>query len=210
MFFASTRHSMAAPVLCSVVLAGPAALSAQDPDPDLPHVRENVLRRIESIEPRAGPPGTQVRVSSAEMPMITPIWVGIGASRVGFEAFHDLMTSMDGAFAVDVEIPEWAQWDRPHTFIAFDLYFRPLALSDAFHVTNDEGLVRRTGQVREPSADCLGLRDRDDIGYALDGVPPDAARSGDAVVVEGRIVLEGRCGMPQTIVVTSIEPGESR
>lgn len=207
MFSASTRHSLAAPVLCSAILAGPLALSAQDPDPDLPHVRESVLRRIESIEPRAGPAGTQVRVSSAEMPMITPIWVGIGASRVGFEAFHDLMTGMDGKFAVEVEVPAWAQWDRPHTFIAFDIYFRPLALSDPFHVTNEEGLVRRTGRVREASAGCLGLRDQDDVRYALEGVPPNSVAVGDTVVVEGRIVLESRCDVPQTIVVTSIERG---
>jgi hypothetical protein len=205
MFFISLRHSVAAPVLCSVVLAGPVATSAQDPD--LPHVREAVLRHIESIEPRAGPPGTQVRVASVEMPMITPIWVGIGASRLGFEAFHNLMTGMDGKFAVDVEVPQWARWDRPHTFIAFDIYFRPMALSDPFHVTNEDGLVRRTGRVREASDGCLGLRDQDDIRYALEGVPPNAAAVGDTVVVEGRIVLESRCGIPQAIVVTSIEQG---
>lgn len=177
--------------------------SAQDPD--VPHIREMIQRRIESVEPRSGSPGTRVLVSSTEMPMITPIWIGIGASRTGFEAFQQLMTDMNGTFGVNVEVPAWAQWDRVHTFIAFDLYFRPIALSDVFHVTDEDGLVRRTGHIEEVYIGCLGLEDLDGIRYALRGAMPTTFRPSDRVTVEGHISLEGTCMMPYTIDVVRAE-----
>ena len=189
------------------ILAIPARGSPQD-ETRPPHIREAFQRRIESVEPRAGPPGTSVRVASEEMPMITPIWVGVGAVRTGFEAFHQLMTDMDGTFAVQMEIPAWAQWDRVHTFIAFDLYFRPIALSDVFHVTDEAGRVQRRGTVTEAYPGCLSLEDLDGVGYALEGVTPGQLRAGDDVVVEGAIVLEGRCNRPYTIGVTRVERRE--
>lgn len=189
------------------ILALPARGSPQE-QPGPPHIREAFQRRIETVEPRMGPPGTSVRVASAEMPMITPIWVGVGAIRTGFEAFHQLMTDMDGTFAVRMEIPAWAQWDRVHTFIAFDLYFRPIALSDVFHVTDEAGRVRRRGTVTEAYVGCLALEDLDGVGYALEGVTPGDLHDGDEVLVEGRIILEGRCNMPYTIAVTRVERSE--
>jgi hypothetical protein len=203
MDFSHSRQPCAATLLTFLILVGPGEGVAQDPG--APRIAEMIERRIESVEPRSGPPGTPVHVSSLEMPMITPMWIGIGASRIGFEAFQELMTDMDGTFRLNVEIPPWAQWDRVHNFIAFDLYFRPIALSGPFHVTNEEGLVRRMGRIVEASTGCLGLEDEDGVGYALLSVAPAEFSSGDQVTVEGRIVLEGRCGLPFTIDVMQVE-----
>lgn len=203
-----TMHGALKPTLAALLvllftLVGFAEGSAQDPD--VPHVREMIQRRIESIDPRTGPPGTRVRVSSGEMPVITPVWVGLGATRTGFEAFHNIMTDMDGTFGVTVVVPEWAEWDRVHTFIVFDVYFRPIALSDVFHVTNEEGMVHRRGKIQDANMGCIVLEDLDGVGYALEGVTSRSFVPGSEVVVEGRIVLEGRCMTPQTIEVASIE-----
>lgn len=197
------RYTLSAALLTLLFLVGPEEGVAQDPD--APHIGDMIQRRIESVEPRSGPPGTTVHVSSVEMPMITPMWIGIGASRIGFEAFQQLMTDMDGTFGMSVEIPTWAQWDRVHTFIAFDLYFRPIALSTPFHVTNEEGMVRRSGLIREASTGCLGLEDDDGVRYALRGVAPGEFSPGDQGIVEGRIVLESSCSMPFTIDVVQAE-----
>jgi len=201
------RASEPAVVLCLAAFLAPAGVTAQPHEDGLPPPRPALERLIESVEPRAGPVGTRVHVSSVEMPMITPIWVGIGASRIGFEAFHTLMTDLDGTFAVEIDVPVWAQWDRAHTFIAFDLYFRPIALSEVFHVTDENGRVRRGGQVRGAAAGagCVGLEDEEGHQYALDGLDSGDFRPGDEVTVEGRIVFDGRCGVPQTIIVSDIE-----
>lgn len=148
----------------------------------------SISRRIEHIEPRGGPPGTVVRVNTADMPVITPIRVGIGAAQFGFEAFHELLTGQEGEFDVSVEVPAWASWERIHLFIVFDIYFRPIALSDAFHVTDARGMVRRTGRVTRSGTDCTLFRDIDGVQYALTG---DASVLG-ALPANERVVLEGR------------------
>lgn len=193
--------------LCLAVFLAPAGIIAQGHEERLPPapVRPAVERLIESIEPRAGPVGTRVRISSVEMPMITPIWVGIGASRTGFEAFHTIMTDMDGTFTVDIDVPTWARSDRVHRFIAFDLYFRPIALSEVFHVTDARGQVQRSGELREVTPGCLGLEDEDGHLYALEGVLPGDHSPGDAVTVDGPLRFGNRCGVPQSISVTAVE-----
>jgi len=199
----ASLRALVPPLMLLSVLVGVADSAAQDPDQ--PHVREMIQRRVESIDPRSGPPGTRVHVSSREMPVITPVWVGFGASRAGFEAFHTFVTDMNGTFGVNVDVPEWAQWDRVHTFIVFDIYFRPIALSDVFHVTNEEGMVRRRGEIKGAYMGCVALEDLDGVAYALEGVTSGVFLPGTQVVAEGRIVLEGRCMMPQAIEVARIE-----
>jgi len=160
-------------------------------------------RRIERIAPKSGPPGTVVRVDTRDMPVITPIRVGIGAARTGFEAFQELLTGDEGEFDVTVEVPAWAVWDRVHVFIVFDIYFRPIALSDAFHVTDERGLVRRTGRVERRTPECTLLRDIDGVQYALTG---DAALLGGlptatTVILDGRMVDTEMCGFRNVLEV---------
>ena len=44
---------------------------------------DRITRRLQSFSPRSGPPGTRVTVASALMPHITPVRVGMGATRIG-------------------------------------------------------------------------------------------------------------------------------
>jgi len=160
-------------------------------------------RRIERITPKSGAPGTVVRVDTHDMPVITPVRVGIGAARIGFEAFQELLTGDEGEFDVTVEVPTWAVWDRVHVFIVFDIYFRPIALSDAFHVTDERGMVRRTGRVERRSPECTLMRDTDGVQYALTG---DRALLGElptatTVVLDGRIVDAEVCGFRNVLEV---------
>jgi hypothetical protein len=163
-----------------------------------------IERRIELIDPKSGPPGTVVRVNTEDMPVITPIRVGIGAARVGFEAFQELMTGNEGEFDVTVTVPEWASWERVHVFIVFDIYFRPIALSDAFHVTNQDGLVRRIGRVSHRDDGCSILLDIDGVQYALvgDGGLVPEIEPNTTVTLEARVVADQTtCGLRNVLEV---------
>lgn len=161
----------------------------------------DIERRVDLIQPTAGPPGTRVRVASGEMPSITPIRVGLGGMRSGFESLLDVLTTMDGEFDVTVSLPGWASWDRVHRFVVFDIYFAPIALSELFHVTNEEGLVYREGTVHRGPGGCLFLKDLDGISYALRDGDADVVRVGAEVAVEARVAEDGACGMEYTLNV---------
>jgi hypothetical protein len=167
-------------------------------------VNRAIERRVDTISPRIGAPGVVVHVASADMPSITPIRVGVGAMRVGFEAYEELLTSMDGEFATDVPVPAWAQWDRVHRFIVFDIYFAPIAMSDPFHVTNEEGMVRREGHVVSTSASCAVFEDMDDLTYALVGDRAAGLEAGAEAIVEGRISERSVCGQDLAIEIDRI------
>ena len=200
------RAVLAALAVVVAVATLPAATRAQSvaaSDVDM----GDIERRIELIDPKSGPPGTVVRVNTQDMPVITPIRVGIGAARVGFEAFQELMTGNEGDFDVTVTVPDWASWDRVHVFIVFDIYFRPIALSDAFHVTNEEGLVRRTGRVTQREDGCSILLDIDGVQYALRGddgvaagIEPATTVTLDARVAGGETV----CGLRNVLDVERV------
>ena len=168
---------------------------------------DRITRRLQNISPRSGPPGTKVTVSSALMPHITPVRVGMGATRIGFEALAELLTSTEGDFSVDVTVPEWARWDRNHRFILFDFYFNPIAASDAFFVTDADGRLRREGLISSEGQRCPAVRDTDGELFALLG---DAAmlarfRAGDRVVVTGTFSEGTECGTDPTIRVMEIK-----
>jgi len=161
----------------------------------------DVTRRIQSITPRSGPPGTVVTVSSALMPHITPVRVGIGATRTGFESLAELLTSLDGEFSISVTVPEWVQWDRSHRFILFDFYFNPIALSDAFYVTDAQGRIHREGAITDEGDGCLAMRDLDGQLFTLIGDVTEW-KVGDRVVVEGMILESSECVQQPTIRIT--------
>ncbi len=184
--------------MTAAALSAAAPLSAQAVSPA---GTGEIERRVDLIVPVSGPPGTRVRVASGEMPSITPIRVGLGGMRSGFESLTDVLTNMDGEFDVTVDLPGWAQWDRVHRFVVFDIYFAPIALSELFHVTNAEGLVYREGRVDRVVGGCLRLTDVDGIEYAVAGGPRDIVRDGARVSLEARVDLDGECGLPYTLEV---------
>lgn len=158
-------------------------------------------RRIDTIRPTFGPPGTTVHVATVDMPVITPIRVGFGAPG-GFEALLELLTGDEGDFEADIEVPEWATWDRVHLVLVFNIYFSPIARSVPFHVTDEDGRVHRRGQV-ESVGECVRFRDVDGIAYALTGpeAPTSPLPGTEAVAVEGRLVDVAHCEADVTIDV---------
>ena len=174
------------------------------PDAAAQRIREyatiDSLRHIQSVEPRMGPPGTVVDVYTENLPPQAKIHVGVGAMRAGFEALAEGTQEIWGEVSATVRVPGYANWERPLVFIVFNGVFSPIGISDPFHVTDDNGMVQRTGRITDEGLGCVTLRDNDQYVYALSGDLGDLS-PGDEVVVEGTITLNGPCGGADAIEV---------
>lgn len=162
------------------------------------------LRHIQSLEPRSGPPGTVVSIYTENLPPQARIHVGVGAMRAGFEALAEGTQDIWGEVSAKVQVPAYATWERPLVFIVFNGNFSPIGISDPFHVTNEDGLVRRAGRITDEGLDCVTLRDGDQYMYALAGDLGDL-KPGDEVVVEGAVTVDGPCAGADRIEVVTLE-----
>jgi hypothetical protein len=164
---------------------------------------DTVTRRIQFIAPESGPVGTVVTVRSGLMPAITPVRIGFGGGA-GFEALEAVLTSERGEFSISARIPEWATNDRSYRFIVLDFYFRPIALSALFHVTDANGVLTREGQVTNENAGCITMRDVHGDLYTLTGEVRDL-RAGERVSVQGTLgAAASACRQGTTIRVSRI------
>lgn len=194
----SRRFAAGAVVTMLLLSAGARRVHAQaHPSASAPEE----IRHIQSISPRSGPPGTLVSVSTLNLPLEARVHVGIGAVREGFEALAEAEQGRLGEIAVRVQVPETTSWERPIVFVAFNAIFAPIGMSDPFHVTNDEGMVRRRGQVISDADDCLTFRDEDDYSYELTG-DVEGLEPGMQVQVDGVYFDTGPCTDGPTIGVS--------
>src|SRR5690606_13565985 len=113
------------------------------------------LRQIQSIMPRSGPPGTLVEVYSDNMPLEARFHVGVGATRSGFESLFEASQLGLGEISVRLPIPEAVSRERAAVFVAFNAVFSPIAMSRPFHVTDEQGRLRRTGEVEGVDGPCV-------------------------------------------------------
>ena len=186
-----------------VTLVAPAHLTAQHPKSGAP----DSLRHIQIVEPRSGPIGTPVRVHTENLPLQARIYVGVGATHEGWEELAEVPQGALGEVSATVAIPDFATWDRPLVFIVFNGVFSPIGISDPFHVTDEEGRVRRTGAVVETAdGGCAVFEDADEYRYMLTGDVGDLS-PGEPLVVEGRYTRTGPCGETDTVEVSRIVSG---
>ncbi len=165
------------------------------------------IRHIQSISPQSGPPGTLVSVSTMNLPYEARVHVGVGAMGQGFEALAEAQQGRLGEIAVRVRVPEATPEDRPIVFIAFNAIFAPIGMSDPFHVTDEEGKLRRRGEVVSKEDDCVLFRDQDGYEYELTG-ETDGLEIGQPMRVEGFFFNTGPCFDGPTIGVSAFRPTE--
>ena len=196
-----------------MVVAVACDLSGQVPTPSNPHVPtdDSYSTRFVAFSPRSGPPGTEVTVSAKDLPAVTPVYLGMGAARSGFEDLGQLLlTDGYGEMSKTVEIPSWATRDRSHFFVLLDVYFRPLTLSDAFYVTDLDGMLLRKGRITDEGVNCLSMRGEGEAEdgelYTLAGAT-EGLKPGDSVVVEGVLLESSDCVQGTTIRVIRVEVG---
>lgn len=171
-------------------------------------IRPDSLRRIQSVVPMSGPPGTTVRIYSENLPLQARLIVGVGAMRAGFEEIGIARQQEFGEVSAVVRLPQSVTWERPVYFILFNGIFSPVGLSAPWHATTEDGRVRRTGRVTQIEGSCAVLQDEDEVRYGLTG-EVGALDTGQAVVVEGRFSERDSCGQRYTIEVMRVEPGGS-
>lgn len=187
-------------LVTTVTLAvAPSALEAQR------RVAPDSLRQIQQVEPMYGPPGTEVRIYTENLPIQAAVHLGVGATRTGFEALYTAEQGMWGEVSGTITIPETAPWDRAVLLVAFDAIFAPIGLSEPFHVTREDGTLRRTGEVTDEGVECLAFRDSDGYLYTLIG-ETEGLEPGDSVVVEARYVEASICQQGTTLEVTRLLP----
>lgn len=187
----------------SLLGAGP-SLAQERIRQAVPEARlDSIVRRVQSMEPRSGPPGTRVALRTGGMPALTPLRIGMGAVRFGFEEIGQVLTNERGELSLEVMVPAWAKRDLTHRFIVFDFYFVPIALTDVFHVTDADGVLAREGVLLNARPSCAVLRADDGLTYGLAGDVP-ALKAGSRVLVEGRIAASATCAQPTTITITRV------
>ncbi len=161
--------------------------------------------RIRDMNPNSGPNGTRLTIGVDSLGPMNALRIGIGATGSGFEEVGQVLSDMDGRISLDLTVPQWPRPDRAYLVIVFDLYFRPLAFSDPFHVTGPNGIVERQGELTATGTSCVPFSDRDGFSYKLTGDTGDF-RPGQEVIVEGTIADASVCRDPNTIQVTRIRP----
>jgi len=168
------------------------------------------LRRIQSVVPLSGPPGTRVEIYTENLPVQARVHVGVGAIGAGFEALAEARQEMWGEVSASIQVPDYTNWEKPIVFIIFNGIFSPIGISDPFHVTNSEGLVRRQGVVTQAGPGCIAMRDADSFVYALTG-DVEALSPGDEVVIEGTVSGSRPCAGESTLSVVRVDAaGTSR
>lgn len=183
------------------------ALGATDAEAQR-RVAPDSLRQIQEVSPNHGPPGTVVSLYTENLPLQAKVHVGVGATRTGFEALHEAEQGMWGEVEATIIIPETAPWDRAVLLVAFDAIFAPIGLSDPFHVTRADGILRRTGQITDEGVECLAMRDTDGFLYTLIG-NIQGLRAGEPAVIEGTYVEASTCMQGATIRVERVIPPTS-
>lgn len=169
-------------------------------------VADSFAYRIATFSPSSGPPGTVVAVRWQYLPAITPVRLGVGAQRVGFEVLKEILTNAQGEFTDTIKVPTWAEANRPHMLVVLDFYFRPLAVSSAFQVTNPDGTLSRDGRLMEAAGKCAVLQAEGGEFYYLSG-DMKGLKTGDRAIVEGVLGDRSLCDAGErevTIKVTQV------
>jgi hypothetical protein len=171
-------------------------------------VAPDSIRTLQQVEPLHGPPGTVVTIYTENLPLQARVHVGVGATRAGFEALDEAEQAMYGEVSATLTIPETAPWDRAVLLVAFDANFAPIGFSDPFHVTRQDGILRRTGTVTDEGVECIAMRDTDDFLYTLIG-NTEGLEPGQSAVIEGRYMEASTCMQGTTIQVERVLPPPS-
>lgn len=154
----------------------------------VPPVQERTL----TTSRRGGPPRTEVAVSMDGLPPRQPVIIGFG-SLAAHELVAEGEADAKGSLRLTVEVPYWAELNRPHFFFFAFADQRPRGFSPPFHVTAADGTARVTGTISAEGTSCLALVGPGDTLYTLQGDLGTWA-PGTRVTVVGTVLEGPACG----------------
>ncbi|MDZ7779757.1 MAG: hypothetical protein U5R14_07455 [Gemmatimonadota bacterium] len=166
---------------------GQEALDAQVMPP--PPALSDVTRRIAFVSPLSGPAGTEVRVRAEGLRPGRSVHIGIGELQgCGYQVCEPATVDPSGAVETTVEVPDWGHYNHYEVVMVLDEDFVPLAVSDPFHVVDENGMMRREGTVLTAWPGCPALITDDGVAYALVGEHTLGlmASQGETLRLEGR------------------------
>ena len=196
-------------LLLAIGLAYPVTAFGQSRRSENPQaLADSFSYRTATFTPTSGPPGTRVTVHWQSLPALTPVRLGVGALHVGFESLKEVLTDQTGAFTDTIVIPQWAKSNRAHSLLVQDIYFRPLALSTSFLVTDPDGTLSREGRMTAGANGCAALVGEEGERYNLIG-DVEGLEVGARVIARGRLADPSACGEGKdvTIRITNIRRG---
>jgi hypothetical protein len=195
----------AVPFVALLLLLGAAGIEAQVMA--TPPAITGVTRHIDMIDPHSGPAGTEVRVRAEGLRPNMRVYVGIGELQgCGYEICTAAQTDGRGVLEAIAVVPDWGHYDHFEVVMILDESFVPIAVSDPFHVVDDEGMMIREGRVTIAWPGCPALVTSDGLAYALVGGQALGllASEGHELRVRGRVVA-GTCTLQNAIEVVEIE-----
>ena len=191
----------------ALLAGGAASLSAQAGQ--LVQITENQLPGLATVSPSSGASGTMVKVATKNLPARTEVQFMIGALQDGFEVISTVMTDEQGRpggqDTVAVKIPDWVQTNRSYLVMLTDLNYKPLAAPNMFHPTDASGGLQRRGTMKSDDPRCPMLTAPGGENYFLVG-NTTGLRSGNDVIVKGKVTDFTPCGRTTTISVESSRP----
>lgn len=172
-----------------------------------PPALSEVTRRIQMMSPSSGPAGTEVRVRAEGLRPNTRVHIGIGELQgCGYQVCAPAQIDGRGAIETTVVVPDWGHYDHYEVVMILNEDFVPIAVSDPFHIVDENGFVRREGTVETAWPGCPALVTADGVAYALLGEHALSlmASQGESIRVRGRIA-QPACNLQNALEVTEIE-----
>lgn len=198
----SARGAMAVSAgLLSSLLASACGSSPEIENPPLPPANE--AASIQSVSPRAAGPDGRVTLRGTGFTPGAAVEVGLGLPESEYDVIARTTANPAGEVATTVGVPDWVQRGEGYVFVLAGETGRK-AVSDLFHVTTAEGLVRIEGRMTDEGVECPAMRTllTNEL-YTLAG-DTDGFAAGERVVVEGEIAEVSICQQGTTIAVEEI------
>lgn len=167
----------------------------------------DVTRRVQMVTPLSGPAGTEVRIRAEGLRPNRRVHVGIGELQgCGYQICEPAQVDTRGVLETTVVVPEWGHYDHYEVVMILDEDFVTLAVSDPFHVVDENGMIRRSGTVSMAWPGCPSLVTDDGVAYALLGEHALGlmASQGEELRIEGR-PAGSACTLQNAIEVVSVE-----
>jgi hypothetical protein len=156
------------------------------------------------FSPGWGTAGSEIHVQAGGFEPGATVEIGLAAQGEAPRTVATLTADAHGALHGTVTVPEWARTDRAYTFVAGSPGQPARLISDVFHVTDADGVIRVEGRLTDEGVECPALRTADDRLYTLAGSIGEF-RVGDRVVVEGTLPDASICMQGITVSVRKIE-----